>query len=305
MELSNLRKELKAHAKVNLFLAVGKTDEKNYHMLNTVFQPLDLSDKIILEERMSKGVALRSNWEIPLGEKNSVHKAVSLMCQEAEKSIANARLNIFIHKNIPLSSGLGGSAVDAAPVIRELNSRWNVGLADNEMEVIASMVGADVPQALHNDATYAERYGDEILSHYSLPKKYVCIYVPREYMSEQPAKTAALYKMIDAERNEKRDEAVRMRKCLMKKALELKNWHIIGKLMHNDFEFVAFKKYPLLRKVKELFLENGAHGALLAGSGGAVFGVFETPELSFKASNVVHSFVGMSEFGQIILTETL
>ena len=305
MELSNLRKELKAHAKVNLFLAVGKTDEKGYHILNTVFQPLDLSDKIMLEERMSKGVVLKSNWEIPLGEKNSVHKAVKLMCQEAEKSMSDARLSIFIHKRIPLSSGLGGSAVDAAPVIRELDSRWNTGLADKEMEVVASMVGADVPQALHNDATYAERYGDEIVSHYSLPRRYVCIYVPREYMSEHKMKTAALYSMIDSERNEKRDEAVRMRKCLMKKALEAKNWNAIGRLMHNDFEFVAFKRYPSLRRVKELLLEKGAYGALLAGSGGAVFGVFETPELSLSASDAICSSVGISEFGQIILTETL
>ena len=50
MEPASLKKELKAHAKINLFLSVGKTDERGYHLLNTVFQPLHLADKIIIEQ---------------------------------------------------------------------------------------------------------------------------------------------------------------------------------------------------------------------------------------------------------------
>ncbi len=305
MEESSIKRKFKAHAKVNLFLAVGKTDRRGYHIINTVFQPLDLADKIIVEKRMDNGIILTSNRKIPLNEKNSAYKAINMMCQEAKKTLEEARLHIHIEKHIPLSSGLGGSAVDAAPVLRDLNERWNIGKTDNELEAIASMIGADVPQALHKDTTYAERYGDQILAHYSLPKRYLCIYVPKEYMSEYKTKTAALYSMIDLERNEERDKAVMVKKCLMKKALENKDWNTIGRLMHNDFEFVAFKKYPFLRKVKELYMKNGAHGALLAGSGGAVFGVFETPEESLRASNVISSSIVRSESGQIILTETI
>jgi 4-diphosphocytidyl-2-C-methyl-D-erythritol kinase len=44
--------------------------------------------------------------------------------------------------------------------------------------------------------------------------------------------------------------------------------------MHNDFEGVIFEREPEIKRAKLALLEAGARGALLAGSGSSVFGIF-------------------------------
>ena len=298
--------KLNARAKVNLFLHAEKKDEKGYHPLKTVFQPLILADEIIISKSDERGVKLTSNANIPLDKKNNVYKAISIFCNEINKSIEELKLHIHIQKNIPISAGLGGSAVDSAPVLIKLNELLNVNLSREKLEDIARKVGADVPHALYLHATYATGYGDVIEEEFVLPSMFVSIYTPYGYIKNKVNKTAYLYNLIDQEKEkygENLEKAVMAKLCLMKKALKSKDWKKIGGLMHNDFEFVAFKEYPILRKVKEIYLENGAYGALLAGSGGSIFGIFKNPSDSLAASNKVEQAVGR-ESGQIILTET-
>jgi 4-diphosphocytidyl-2-C-methyl-D-erythritol kinase len=51
----------------------------------------------------------------------------------------------------------------------------------------------------------------------------------------------------------------------------------LGKIaanMHNDFEQPVGRRFPLTLKIRDTMLEHGALGAILAGSGLSVFGVF-------------------------------
>ncbi|MEM4134244.1 MAG: 4-(cytidine 5'-diphospho)-2-C-methyl-D-erythritol kinase [Candidatus Micrarchaeia archaeon] len=297
---------LKAYAKINLFLQVGKKDEKGYHLLKTVFQPLDLYDEIIIKETKDKGIKLTSNENIPLNEKNSVYKAIIKICEKTKLKIDEINYQIHIEKKIPIASGLGGSAVDAVPVIKFINERFKLGLKEEEMLEIGAEIGADVPQGMYRNATYAERYGDKIIEQYNLPNRYVSIYIPHGYMAEYPSKTETLYNMIDKEKEKlgpNYDKALMARLCLMKKELTKGNWKGIGDLAYNDFELVVFKMYPILDKVKKCFKEAGAECALLSGSGGAVFGIYKTPRESLNASQQVESLVGRNS-GIFILTET-
>ena len=52
----------------------------------------------------------------------------------------------------------------------------------------------------------------------------------------------------------------------------------LSTLLHNDLEAVAFGRYPEVERVKALFLEGGALGALMSGSGSTVFGLFKGRE---------------------------
>ena len=45
--------------------------------------------------------------------------------------------------------------------------------------------------------------------------------------------------------------------------------------LHNDFEGVIFEIEPEIRRAKMALLDAGARGALLAGSGSSVFGIFD------------------------------
>jgi 4-diphosphocytidyl-2-C-methyl-D-erythritol kinase len=45
--------------------------------------------------------------------------------------------------------------------------------------------------------------------------------------------------------------------------------------LHNDFEVVIFEIEPEIERAKMALLDAGARGALLAGSGSSVFGIFD------------------------------
>jgi 4-diphosphocytidyl-2-C-methyl-D-erythritol kinase len=45
--------------------------------------------------------------------------------------------------------------------------------------------------------------------------------------------------------------------------------------LHNDFEVVIFEIEPEIERAKIALLDSGARGALLAGSGSSVFGIFD------------------------------
>ena len=57
----------------------------------------------------------------------------------------------------------------------------------------------------------------------------------------------------------------------------------IGVLLENDLEAVVFKRYPEILEHKTDLLSLGADGALMSGSGSAVFGIFFDLNLAERA----------------------
>jgi 4-diphosphocytidyl-2-C-methyl-D-erythritol kinase len=54
--------------------------------------------------------------------------------------------------------------------------------------------------------------------------------------------------------------------------------------LSNDFEDVVFQRYPRLAAIKRELLRQGAAGASLAGSGSAVFGIFQNPAMARRTA---------------------
>ena len=63
----------------------------------------------------------------------------------------------------------------------------------------------------------------------------------------------------------------------------------IAGYLWNDFEGPVFGMHPDLRRLKERLIELGAAGSLLAGSGSAVFGIFDAPDLAESAREPLQS----------------
>ena len=71
--------------------------------------------------------------------------------------------------------------------------------------------------------------------------------------------------------------------------------------MCNQFEKTLFKQYPILSEMKSLLLKNGAFGALVSGSGSAVFGVFREKNIQ----NQAYKNIECLQIGKIFSCETL
>ena len=60
------------------------------------------------------------------------------------------------------------------------------------------------------------------------------------------------------------------------------NGEVVG-LEIEDFEMVFLKKHPEIAAIKNVLLEHGAIGALMSGSGSAVYGLFRDRDSAGKA----------------------
>ncbi|MGH8284451.1 MAG: 4-(cytidine 5'-diphospho)-2-C-methyl-D-erythritol kinase, partial [Steroidobacteraceae bacterium] len=106
-----------APAKLNLFLHVVGRRPDGYHDLQTIFQLVDLCDRITIRLRED------SRIERPEGA-NGVEPEADLAARAARalQAATGARqgATLRVHKRIPLGGGLGGGSSDAATVLLAL-----------------------------------------------------------------------------------------------------------------------------------------------------------------------------------------
>src|SRR5579862_6870058 len=235
-------------AKINLFLAVGPRDARGYHPLRTVFQAVGLYD--ILDVTFNDGPTKIEIAGAELPADNTLAKTLRL----SQELFAITPSLVRLEKHIPMQSGLGGGSSDAAGLLRALNRIRPVPL--QELEAVASAVGADVPFFLTGGRARGERYGDQISSLPDAPEEWLVIAKPPIGCS-----TPEMYAKLDEEPRAWRD------------------WPE-GDELYNDFERVApCECLDLIERLQSL----GARDAALSGSGAAAFGRFVSRERAESA----------------------
>lgn len=131
------------NAKINLGLNITEKRPDGYHNLETVFYPIPLEDALeitILNDSKQKFVLHQSGLEISgEPETNLVVKAYLLLEQEFQLP----PVDIYLYKHIPSGAGLGGGSADAAFMLKLLNEKFNLHLADEKLEEYAAILGAD------------------------------------------------------------------------------------------------------------------------------------------------------------------
>ena len=171
--LSELR-NLPAPAKLNLFLHVTGRRADGYHLLETVFQFIDLADTIDLRLRDDGQVCrLGPPDDIPPDSDLTVKAARALQAATG----CRLGVDIALTKRIPMGAGLGGGSSDAATVLLGLNRLWNLGLARPELLRIALPLGADVPVFVFGRNAYATGIGDQ-LQPIDLPPRWFVLVMP-------------------------------------------------------------------------------------------------------------------------------
>ena len=159
--------EIPAPAKLNLFLHINGRREDGYHLLQSAFQLIDLSDTVKLR--------LRNDVEIcRINPLPHVHPDDDLVVKAAKLLKNNYPIrqgvDIDLIKKIPIGAGLGGGSSDAASTLLGLNSLWNLNLSTQELMKLGVQLGADVPFFLFGKNAFVEGIG-EILTELKLGLK--------------------------------------------------------------------------------------------------------------------------------------
>jgi 4-diphosphocytidyl-2-C-methyl-D-erythritol kinase len=163
-----------APAKLNLFLHVTGRRPDGYHELQTVFQLIDLCDKISIAVR-EDGVIERPDGPAGVDPESDLTVRAARALQQATGCRLGATLRV--RKRIPMGGGLGGGSSDAATVLLGLNSVWGCGLPIDALARLGLPLGADVPVFVRGSSAWGEGVGENLQS-LELPEAWYVVIHP-------------------------------------------------------------------------------------------------------------------------------
>jgi 4-diphosphocytidyl-2-C-methyl-D-erythritol kinase len=169
--------DCRAPAKLNLFLhVVGRRDD-GYHLLQSVFQLIDLSDVLHFDLRDDAVIMRVTNVpEVPASDDLIVRAAQLLADVMTQRGGKPAGVNIAIEKHIPMGGGLGGGSSDAATTLIALNHLWRAGMTRSELMALGLQLGADVPFFLLGKNAFVEGIGEQLTAVPTPPTWFVVIH---------------------------------------------------------------------------------------------------------------------------------
>ena len=257
----------RAYAKLNLSLDVTGRRADGYHDLAMLMQTISLCDELRLRFREDGQVRAGSNLRfIPSDERNLAVRA-ALRYLEAVGDPGQG-LQIELRKQIPVGAGMGGGSADAAAVLRALNRIYENRLNRRELEELAQQIGSDVAFCVAGGTALAEGRGEKLTDLPDLPDCSFVICKPSFSIS-----TPELYKKLDSAPVRIHPDTPGLLTAVL--AGDLSS---LCRRMYNVFEEIDDRRLRTVAELKSRLLDHRAMGAMMTGTGSAVFGVFRRPE---------------------------
>ena len=233
-----------APAKLNLMLRIVGRRTDGYHLLQTVFQFIDLYDQLYFDIRPDGKVRRVGKLDGVLSDDDLTVRAARLL---QNVTGCDAGVDIHLGKRIPMGGGLGGGSSDAATTLVALNRLWGCGLSESELIGLGRQLGADVPIFVHGHAAWAEGVGDEF-SDCEPPTPYYFLLAPAAKVD-----TGKVFQEPELTRNSRR---ITIRDFLAGER-------------GNDCLSVVRERYPEVARALDWLSERG--DARLTGTGACIF----------------------------------
>ena len=259
---------LPAPAKLNLMLHITGRRADGYHLLQTVFQFIDLNDWLEFELIADGSIRrMESNSPVPASA-DIVLAAARLLQKRFEVSKG---VGIRIEKSIPIGGGLGGGSSDAACCLLALNRLWKLELSLPQLADIGLELGADVPVFVYGRAAWAGGVG-EVLQSIDIPEPVYLVIDPQIHVS-----TANIFAAEELTRN---CDPITIRAFLRGAGT-------------NVCEPVVRKRHPQVGEAIDWLAQFGA--ARMSGSGACVFSEMD----SLQQAEIVKSQIPGSWTGYV------
>jgi len=253
---------VQAPAKVNLALELIKKREDGFHELKLVFQAIDLWDQLSFEQRPSgvKFKVVESPSPLAEDDSNIVVKTATKFIDEVMGG--EGGVSITLRKRIPLAAGLGGGSSDAAATLLGLDHLFQTGVFPEELDDMASELGSDVNFFLYGGTALGTGRGEKIERWPETQALDLVLVKPDAGLS-----TADVYKSGLGEFTPGRLAEA------FKGILQAGDKKKVGRALYNGLERAAFNLRPECFDIKMEFINAGALGSIVSGSGPTVFGL--------------------------------
>ena len=257
--------EIKAYAKLNLFLDVTGKRPDGYHNILSVMQTVDLFDELRLCKTKSASCFsfVSDSKEVPNDESNIVVRAARLLIREYK---IKESFEIYLTKRIPVGAGLAGGSADCAAALRGIDGLLNLNIPEDELQGIGKSLGADVPFCLIGGTCLAKGIGDRLTPLAPHPDCAIVLAYPDIHVS-----TKDIFGKLCL--GEQKSNNIKFEKILS----SLCNNELTGVALslYNVFMDLTSRDFPIITKLIGKLEACGAAGASMTGTGSAVFGYFE------------------------------
>ncbi|MBV9081396.1 MAG: 4-(cytidine 5'-diphospho)-2-C-methyl-D-erythritol kinase [Acidobacteriaceae bacterium] len=261
-------------AKLNLDLRVLYKRDDGYHELRTIFQTINLKDRLHIEFRPDRKTHIEVSSSVYIPD-NLVVRSAKLLLDYLKVS---GWVRFALSKIIPLGAGLGGGSSNAAAVLLALPALIGKKIPYPDLVRLAESLGSDVPFFLQGGTALGLGRGTELYPLPDQPPRHAVVVVapgihvstPEAYRSLGRSLTSPSVSPILRE-------------------FQAITWNLdrpgLDTLpLTNDFQLPVLRAHPSLANLARKLQRLGARPALMTGSGSALFGIFPSAEAAERAA---------------------
>lgn len=264
---------VRAAAKINLHLGVGRVREDGFHPLDTVYQAIGIHDDLTLAD--ADGLTLDTSVAdhidpagVPGGADNIVLRAARLLADRSGRPATGA---FEVRKDIPVAGGMAGGSADAAAALVACDRLWGLRTPDDVLLALAAELGSDVPFSLVGGTARGVGRG-EIVTPVEDTGSWWWVAVP----SSEGLSTPDVYRHADTLRPDAPEVPASAEPLLA--ALASGEPVRLARALHNDLQEAAIDLRPGLGDLISLGEAEGALRGLVSGSGPTVVFLCESAE---------------------------
>ncbi|MGN6391059.1 MAG: 4-(cytidine 5'-diphospho)-2-C-methyl-D-erythritol kinase [Gemmatimonadales bacterium] len=263
--MSDATVELRAHAKINLFLRVLGREADGFHAIETLFCRVSIADTLRAERREGHGITIDvTGADVGPAEENLAVRAAALVLESTGHRFG---VRLSLEKRIPVRAGLGGGSSDAAAALQAVNALAGNAVPRHELLQFAARLGSDVPFFISGGPlALGWGRGERMLALPPLPAAPALLLTPPLGIA-----TAEAYGWVDAAR-----QSSGRRGAVALDLEVLSHWGDIGRLAGNDFESPVFDRHPPVRAAFEALVGTRPLLCRMSGSGSTLFAVYRS-----------------------------
>ena len=262
--------KIKSYAKINISLGILSKLKSKIHKIESLFSFIDLHDEIFIKKINSKNhkIIFYGKFSKGIFKNNTISTLLKLL----DKKLCGQKYLIKINKKIPLQSGMGGGSMNASSVLKFLVKNQKLNLSLKEITKISSKIGSDVVFGLQNKTSIL--YGNGKIKYLNNKINLYALLIKPDF----GCSTKTIYNNVRT-----------FSKPIFNKNKRIIINHKFLSYLKNDLEEPAFKKYPILKKIKT-FMEDLDKVLFvnMTGSGSTIVGYFITKKTALNAIKVLN-----------------
>ena len=247
---------LYSFAKINLSLIVGKKLRNRLHNIQSLACLINLRDKISIKKTLNGDkIKFTGSHAARISNKNnSISNLLDLL---REKKLISNYYSVNVHKNIPVSAGLGGGTGNAFIILKHLLKNDK---KINSFEKFIGNIGSDLKLFYYKQSFLKNL--DKVIK---LEKNYRL-----NFLIVHPnikSSTKKIYSKVE--------------KHSRIKTVSQKNFETREKFLRfilkskNDLQSIVEKNHPIIKKIlRDLTIEKGCYLSRMSGSGSTCYGLF-------------------------------